>query len=56
VETLADAVGLGMAGLGAAVIDVLQGQIELILVMLARPTVFRAAIGEHAQQRYVVSF
>ena len=55
-ETLTDVVGLRMADLGAAVIDVLQGQVELIFVMLARPTVFRAAIREHAQQCYVVSF
>jgi hypothetical protein len=41
VETLADAIGLRMAGLGAAVIDVLQGQIELIFVMFTRPSVPR---------------
>jgi hypothetical protein len=48
VEVLADAVGLWRAGLGAALIDILDGQVQLILVMFARPAVFGAAIGQHS--------
>ena len=48
VEALADPVGLRMAGLGAAVIDILDGQVQLIFVMFARPAVFSAAIGQHS--------
>jgi hypothetical protein len=37
-----------MASLGATVVDILYSQVELILVMFARPAVFRAAIREHS--------
>ena len=53
VEALADAVGLRELSFGAGVIDVLHRQIELVLVMLALAAVFRAAIGENAQQRNI---
>ena len=48
VEALTDAVGLRMAGLRAAVIDILDGQVQLIFVMFARPAVFAAAIGQQS--------
>jgi hypothetical protein len=32
-------------------VDVFDGQIELVFVVLAGPTVFRAAIGEDPQER-----
>ena len=54
VEALADAVGLRRAGLGAAVIDILDGQVQLIFVMFARPAVFGAAIGQHYRAGPVV--
>jgi hypothetical protein len=50
-EALADTVGLRMSGLGAAVVDILHRQVQLIFVMLALAALFCAAIGEHAQQR-----
>jgi hypothetical protein len=44
-EALADAVGLRALGLGTAVVDVLDGEVELVLVALA------AAISPNAAQR-----
>jgi hypothetical protein len=41
-----------MASLGAAMIDVLQGQIELIFVMLARHSI-QLPVSEHAQQLHL---
>ena len=48
-EALADAIGLRAPGFGAGVVDVLDGQVELVLVALAA-TEFGAAIGEHAAE------
>jgi hypothetical protein len=45
VEAFADAVGLRTAGFGFGMVDVLDGQIELVLVVLAGATVLRAAVG-----------
>ena len=53
-EALTDAIGLRMPGLGAAVVDILDREVQLIFVVLALASVFRAAIGEHAQQRDVL--
>jgi len=47
-EAFADAVGLGPAGLGARVVDILDGQVKLVLVVLAGAAVFSAAISQHA--------
>jgi hypothetical protein len=46
VEALADAVGLRAFGLGAAVVDILDRQIELVFVALAAAKL-GAAVGEH---------
>ena len=54
-EAFTDAVGLGMAGLGFGMVDVFDGQVELVFVVLAGPTVFRAAIGEDPQERNPVA-
>src|SRR6266700_1593522 len=47
VEALADAVGLRALGLGPHMVDVLDGKIELVLVMLWIAAIFRAPIGQH---------
>src|SRR6266568_1173382 len=47
VEALADAVGLRALGLGPRMVDVLDGKIELVLVMLWIAAIFRAPIGQH---------
>ena len=43
-EALADSVGLRALGLGAGVIDILDGEIELVVVMLGVAALLRAAI------------
>jgi hypothetical protein len=48
VEAFADAVGLGAAGLGPGVVDVLDGQVELLFVVLAGPPVLGVTIGQYA--------
>src|SRR5438876_4609398 len=48
-ETLANADSLRALGLGAAVFDVLDREIELVLVALAAAEL-RATIGQHARQ------
>jgi len=53
-EAFADTVGLRVASLGAAVVDVLHRQVQFVLVVLALAAIFRATIGEHAQQRNFV--
>lgn len=53
-ETLTDAITLGRPGFGFGMINVLNGQIELILVMLNRATVFCTTIGQNAQQRHIL--
>src|SRR5215831_4923263 len=45
-ETLADAICLRALGLGAAVVDVLDGEVELVFVALGA-TNLGAAIGQH---------
>ena len=47
-EALTDSIGLRALGLGAAVIDVLDGEVELVFVALAAAE-FSAAIGQHAR-------
>ena len=54
VEALADAVGLRASRLGAAVVDVLDGQIELVFMRLGGAAEFRAAVGQHAAEFDVV--
>src|SRR5438105_11999408 len=49
-EALADAVGLWALGLGAAVIDVLDRQVELVLVACPAAEL-GAAIGQHRHSR-----
>jgi hypothetical protein len=54
VQTLYEAKGLRAFGLRATVIDVLHGQVQLILVPLRVATVLGAPIREHPQERNLV--
>ena len=47
-EALADAIGLRALGLGAAVIDVLDREVELVFVALGAAK-FSATISQHAR-------
>jgi IS30 family transposase len=51
VKALDDAVGLRALGLGARVVNVLDGEIEFVFVPLGIAAIFGSAIGEHALQR-----
>lgn len=50
VEPLADAVGLGTVGLGPRMVDIINGQVQLIIVPLRPATELGAAVGQYAQQ------
>ena len=52
---LADAVGLQAVGLGARMIDILDGEVELIFVPLRIAAIFAATVGQHAQQLDVMA-
>ncbi len=45
VEPFADAVGLRMIGFGLGVLDVIQGQVELIVVRLRLAAILRATVS-----------
>ena len=53
-EALDDAVGLRALGLGPAVVDVLDGEVELVLVAVVRATIFGAPVGQHPLQHDAV--
>jgi hypothetical protein len=55
VKTLHDPVGLRRSCPGARVIDVLDGQVELIFVVLGITAVLGAPIRQHTQERYAVA-
>lgn len=55
-EAFTDAVGLRRAGFGFGMINSFQGQVQLILVMLQRATVFCTTIGEKAQEGDLLLF
>ncbi len=48
-ESFTDAVGLGTVGLRLGGVDILDGQVELVLVVLAGFAVLSAAIGQNPQ-------
>ena len=50
VEALADTVGLRAFRLGARVIDVFHGEIELVFVAVVGAAILGAAVGQHALQ------
>lgn len=54
VKALANTVGLRMTDLGLRVLDVIQGQVELIVVRFRPAAVFRAAIGQHPDQPHAL--
>jgi hypothetical protein len=43
-----DAIGLWALGVGSSVVDILDGEIELIFVTLGIAAIFRAPVGENA--------
>ena len=49
VEAFADAVGLGRLYLGFGVVDVVDGQEELIVMLISPPAVFGASVCHDAQ-------
>ncbi len=49
VEAFADAVGLRMVGLGFAMVNIFNRQVELILVVFEQAIMFRASIGQDPQ-------
>ena len=49
-EPLADPVGLRAVGLGPGMIDVLDGEIELVVVMLGVAAILGATIHQHPAQ------
>jgi len=50
VKPLTDAVALWRMGLGLGVVNVLNGQVELILMMLPFAAIFGAAVGKDAEE------
>ena len=54
VETFADAVRLWMPRLGLGVLDVVQGQVELIVMGFRLAAILRTAVGQHADDTHVV--
>ena len=55
-EALADSVGLRALGLGPRMIDVLDGEIELVVVMLGVAAILGATIRQHPAQYNTVLF
>lgn len=55
-EAFTDAIGLGMFGFGSGVIDIFNGQIELIFMVLDRTAVFGASVGQDPQQANLLFF
>ena len=47
-EPHTDTIGLGMISLGLRVVNILNGQVELVGVVLGLATVLRASVGQDA--------
>ena len=56
VESFADAVGLRALCFRLSVINVLDGEVQLIVVLIRLSAILGAAVGEHAKQRNTVRF
>lgn len=56
VETLADTVCLRMSGFGFCVVYVIDGQIQLVIVLFNFAAVFGASVSENTQHRQRLSF
>jgi hypothetical protein len=48
IQRFENAIGLGAFGFRARVVDVLDGEIKLVIVMLGIAAIFSAGIGQHA--------
>ncbi len=55
-KSLADAVGLGRLGLGFGVVDVFDGQIELVFMVTDGATKLGTPVGQDAQQGNLLFF
>lgn len=55
-KAFADAVSLRRLGFRLRVIDILHGQVQLVLVLLEITTVFRTTVGQDAQQTHILRF
>ena len=55
VEALDDSIRLRVLGLGTGVIHVLNGQVQLVLVMLGVAAILRAAVRQHAGELHLLS-
>ncbi len=56
VKSLANSVGLRASGFGLAVINVLQGLIKLVFMVLPSAAVFRSSVGQNSQQLNTIFF
>ncbi len=54
VEPLTDAVRLRVTRLGARMVDVLDGQVQLVLVMLQRAAELHSTVGQDAQEGHLL--
>ena len=54
-EPLHDSIRLRALGLGARVVDILDGEIELVFMVLGIAAIFRAPVGQHAAQLHLVA-
>ena len=50
VEPLTDAVGLGRLGLGLGMVDIFDGQVELIFVVFPVTAIFGAAVSQDTEK------
>ena len=55
VEAFADAVGLGRHGLCPGVVDVIDGQVELVIVLIHLAAILGATVREDAQHRQALA-
>lgn len=56
VESLTNTIGLRRLGLGTAVVNILNRQIQLVFVVGHVATVFSPPVGEDAQEAHVMGF
>jgi len=53
-KPLDDAIGLWRLDLRLGVVDVIDGQVQLVIVCFPFTAVFSATVGQHSQQRQLV--
>ena len=50
-EALANTIGLRITNLGACVLDIINGQIELLIMTVSLATIFRTSVYQNTQHR-----